>query len=159
METAIADRPAQIQAAAIGYSRHLLRTQSRAEAHLNGEEESKTDTCIAQEVEHRVNVAKIRMHPTGLVDVEMLSNLLGVNRFAHCEKTCHFALVPILAKAQSACRGRLGMTETVNRWRHREALVTAARTNSRATTVPAPTPLFQARWPPRSRALASRPAQ
>jgi hypothetical protein len=82
METAIADRPAQIQAAAIGYSRHLLRTQSRAEAHLNGEEESKTDTCIAQEVEHRVNVAKIRMHPTGLVDVEMLSNLLGVNRFA-----------------------------------------------------------------------------
>jgi hypothetical protein len=92
METAIADRPAQIQAAAIGYSRHLLRTQSRAEAHLNGEEESKTDTCIAQEVEHRVNVAKIRMHPTGLVDVEMLSNLLGVNRFAHCEKTCHFIL-------------------------------------------------------------------
>jgi hypothetical protein len=59
METAIADRPAQIQAAAIGYSRHLLRTQSRAEAHLNGEEESKTDTCIAQEVEHRV------MHPPG----------------------------------------------------------------------------------------------
>ena len=44
METAIADRPAQIQAAAIGYSRHLLRTQSRTEAHLNGEEESKTDT-------------------------------------------------------------------------------------------------------------------
>src|SRR5712664_87924 len=125
METAIADRPAQIQAAAIGYSRHLLRTQSRAEAHLNGEEESKTDTCIAQEVEHRVNVAKIRMHPTGLVDVEMLSNLLGVNRFAHCEKTCHFALVPILAKAQSSCRDTRGMTETVNWWRNGEALIAA----------------------------------
>ena len=29
METAIADRPAQIQAAAIGYSRHLLATFRR----------------------------------------------------------------------------------------------------------------------------------
>jgi hypothetical protein len=44
METAITDRPAQIQAVAIGYSRIYQRTQSRAEAHLNGEEESKTDT-------------------------------------------------------------------------------------------------------------------
>src|SRR5262249_26537481 len=57
--------------------------------------------------------------------VEMPCDLLGVNRFPHRRKACHLALMPIRAKAESSRGGPIGMTKTVNWWRHSEALIAA----------------------------------
>src|SRR5262252_1961468 len=65
------------------------------------------------------------MHPTGLIDMKTLCDSLGVNRFPHRRKACHLALVSVRAKAESARRGAICMTETVDRWRQREALIAA----------------------------------
>jgi len=100
----------------------------------------KTDTCIAQEVEHRVNVAKIRMHPTGLVDVEMLSNLLGGNADADEERRSHSEAgsrsLRLLAR-QSASPGFCLLRTSTSR---RCALAAAAATSGMTRDAQPPKP-------------------
>jgi hypothetical protein len=55
---------------------------------------------VAQEVEHCTLAGKIRMDPAGLVDMEMRSDLLCVNRLPHGRKAGQLALMPAVAKAQ-----------------------------------------------------------
>src|SRR6266446_10300747 len=65
------------------------------------------------------------MHPTTLVDTKMLCDALGINRFAYRRKAGQLAFMPVVAKAESSCGSRIGLTETIDRRRRRQALVSA----------------------------------